>query len=258
MVGDEREAEYRGFLHSIAGSLAPADALEAALAERAATALWRLKRVTRYEDELIALSLERVDQDVLPHVPGGLTALEQRLRERVLHAKRLRRFPALPDDKRMLTGTALAIVFAVAAEAPAVHPERISLPGYGGSIRQVNGWTAGRVRAAIAGLAALNREARPDDARDARALLAGATVSAAATAAALHKEVRLARRAAARLARERSGPPADVVERIMRYEGHVARQLAGALHELAVIQRQRRGGEAGLARVEAPGEGGVG
>ena len=38
----------------------------------------------RYEDELIALSLERVDQDVLPHVPGGLTALEQRLRERVL------------------------------------------------------------------------------------------------------------------------------------------------------------------------------
>jgi hypothetical protein len=45
-----------------------------------------------------------------------------------------------------------------------------------------------------------------------------------------------------------------VVERIMRYEGHVARQLAGALHELAVIRRQRMGGEAALARVEAPGE----
>src|SRR5437762_1030288 len=63
--GVERLEDWQAHRQVLLDSLAPEGALELCLAERAAVALWRLQRVTRYECESIALSLERVEEDVL-------------------------------------------------------------------------------------------------------------------------------------------------------------------------------------------------
>src|SRR5437764_1360709 len=63
--GVERLEDWQAHRQGLLDSLAPDDALELCLAERAAVALSRLHRVTRYECESIALSQERVEDDVL-------------------------------------------------------------------------------------------------------------------------------------------------------------------------------------------------
>src|SRR6266542_4578189 len=63
--GVERLEDWQSHRQGLLDSLAPQDALELCLAERAAVALWRLQRVTRYECDSIVLSQERVEEDVL-------------------------------------------------------------------------------------------------------------------------------------------------------------------------------------------------
>ena len=255
VVGDERESDYHAYLTATAGSLAPSDPIELALAERAASALWRLKRATRYEDEIIALNLERVDQDVLPDTPGGLSALRARLAERRQGADRLRCFPSLPDATPIPTPDALSLILAVAAETDSVDPDLLTLPHVPGkpSIHDFDRWTARTIRALLSSIAALNHKAHPDDDRDPAALLQDAAASAEDAAASLQIEVTHAQLAAARLARERCVPPPDAVDRIIRYEAHVAKQLTTALHELEALQTRRAGGTAHLARLDVSG-----
>src|SRR5438874_3070277 len=62
--GVERLEDWQAHRQGLLDSLVPDGALELCLAERAAVALWRLQRVTRYECEAIALSLERIEEDV--------------------------------------------------------------------------------------------------------------------------------------------------------------------------------------------------
>src|SRR5688572_1727763 len=163
VVGDERESDYLAYLSATAGSLAPSDPIELALAERAASALWRLKRATRYEDEIIALNLERVDQDVLTDPPGGLSALRARLADRRQDADRLRHFPSLPDATPIPTPDALALILAVAAETDSADPDLLTIPRLPSSpsIHDFDRWTARTVRAVravLSSIAALNHK----------------------------------------------------------------------------------------------------
>src|SRR3990170_6112715 len=58
IAGMERQADWRRHLHGILASLSPEGELEEALAERVASLLWRIRRVTRYE---VAVTLRQVD-----------------------------------------------------------------------------------------------------------------------------------------------------------------------------------------------------
>jgi hypothetical protein len=48
-------------------------------------------------------------------------------------------------------------------------------------------------------------------------------------------------------------PPADDLDKIMRYEAHLHRQLTQILHELEAIQIRRKGGTSPLARLDITG-----
>lgn len=57
----------------------------------------------------------------------------------------------------------------------------------------------------------------------------------------------------ARMRRERLLPQASILEKIVRYEAHLNRQLYQALHELEALQARRQGDAAPLARVDVQG-----
>jgi hypothetical protein len=48
-------------------------------------------------------------------------------------------------------------------------------------------------------------------------------------------------------------PPANELDKIMRYEAHLHRQLTQILHELEALQIRRKGGTSPLARLDITG-----
>ena len=62
--GLERSADWEEHREGILENLFPVGPLELTLAERVALLSWRLHRVTRYETEVIALSQEKVEEDI--------------------------------------------------------------------------------------------------------------------------------------------------------------------------------------------------
>jgi len=69
VVPGESSTEWETYRRTVVEALAPAGALELALAERVASALWRLQRVTAYEVAAIAerQHLEVASARLLPH-----------------------------------------------------------------------------------------------------------------------------------------------------------------------------------------------
>jgi hypothetical protein len=64
--GLERVEDWEAYRGGILDSLAPAGALEEALAERVALCSWRLARVARYETAVTAVGLERIEEHFRP------------------------------------------------------------------------------------------------------------------------------------------------------------------------------------------------
>src|SRR5436190_1798954 len=64
--GLERPEDWEAHRKGILDSLAPARALEEALAERVALCSWRLARVARYETAVTAVGLERIEEHFRP------------------------------------------------------------------------------------------------------------------------------------------------------------------------------------------------
>src|SRR3712207_9367880 len=62
--GLEKEEDWESHRDGIMDNLTPVGGLEVTLAERAAVLSWRLHRVTRYETETVAISQERVEEDI--------------------------------------------------------------------------------------------------------------------------------------------------------------------------------------------------
>src|SRR5918994_2355935 len=63
--GLEKAEDWEGHRDGVLESLSPEGHLELVLAERVALLSWRLHRVTRYERETIALSQEKVEDDLM-------------------------------------------------------------------------------------------------------------------------------------------------------------------------------------------------
>jgi hypothetical protein len=149
--GLEREPDWRRHLEGLVASLVPAGDLEAALAERIALLLWRLRRVTLFERETMQGEVERVEKDWDKIVAFSLEHRSAEERARYLG-----------------------------------EPQRVVF------VRD----------------------------RSTRRVLSNG----------------------------------DAVERVIRYEAHLHRQLVGSMHELEALQARRRGEVTPLARLDVAGE----
>jgi len=257
--GLEREEDWEAHRVGVLASLAPEGHLEVTLAERVALVLWRLRRVARYERELIVLAQERVEDDLADRRrmsramtmtladrvhPEEVRMELEWVRERV---RILEHVLELPDD-RPISGEVATDVVEHVAETAGVSLDDVDIPGLPEDVvlDTFAGWTARLLREAVKGIAA-------HAGRESGDLLTAAIGRAQIQMEAARRE---ADRVAADLAgmrRERLLPDGDTLNKVVRYEAHLNRQLYQALHELEALQARRRDLLAPLARLEVHG-----
>ena len=260
--GVEKVEDWEEHRVGILESLSPEGHLEEVLAERVALLSWRLNRVTRYETETIALSQEKMEDDLadkrcFDSYLLGATHLED-VRGAVHDARRVQRlikqFPKLPGDKRLSAPDAAGILDLVwGGVDEEVEAEEVQLPeeipewaGLEGDMTEWEGWTVSLVRECISTIASVAGE-------DEKELIEGATerarldiISAQAAAERVEQDL-------ARMSRERLLPDEKVLEKVARFEAHLSRLFHKALHELEALQVRRSGGAAPLARLDVDG-----
>lgn len=243
----ETQDAWETHLAGMLESLRPAGHLEQVLAERVAVLLWRMNRVVRFEREVTAVGQERVVEDVTnrrrgdyrkigPNEPDEVRrAYRERRRDLGILAAMYRRGP----DERMTGDEAEVVLCAVAAQTESVDTELFSMPEVVPDEipwSMFKDWTVARVRQGVAAMAA----AEGDD-LDPNALLLTALQALQSETVKLQAEVQQVARDLDHLRRERLLPDAVIIERVSRYEAHLSRQLAQALHELQRLQVTRAG-----------------
>src|SRR5215216_1506989 len=260
--GLEKVEDWEEHCSGVLESLSPEGHLENVLAERVALLSWRLHRVTRYERETIALSQERVEEDLASRQRFGLNVLVSGHPEDVRRAyesarktqRLLKRLPTLPDDKRLSAEDAEAVLWAVwgQVDEEVELEEETDIPGVPGPLHLETleeydiSWTVLLVREGISAIASSAGE-KPEK------LLEAATEEAPREVRRAKLEVEAAERDLKNMGRERLLPDEKTLEKIARYEAHLSRQLYQAMHELEALQTKRAGEAAPLARLDVQG-----
>ena len=220
------------------------------LAERVAVLSWRLRRVTRYEAQAIAISQEKVEDDYhsLASLKASMrgegiaaTTHPQDIRFEAAYTKRteraFKRFPSEKPEKVLKAEAAGAIVFG-AYMAPKtmalggeLDVEGLELPGItdDDDFYELPAMKVEDVRGCIEAFATA-ASVDPDELFEAAAYEAGCEAGGAA----FKKEDM--ERDLSRKQRERILPDADTSQKIVRYEAHLSRQLYQALHALEVLR----------------------
>jgi hypothetical protein len=243
----ETRDAWQAHLDGILASLQPSGHLETVLAERIALILWRMNRVARFEREITAVGQERVLDDLVekrrldyrstgPNHPDEVRSrLRDTRRSLGIIAAMYRR-----SDSEPMTGEDAEIVLsAVANRTEEVDPEIFSMPEVVPDEipwSQFKDWTVGRVRQGIAAMATAEGEGVRAD-----ALLFAALEHYRVEAIKLKAEADSVARDLDHMRRERLLASAPQTDRIARYEAHLSRQLAQALHELQRLQAARAG-----------------
>lgn len=174
-----------------------------------------------------------------PAAPTHLDDLKNECECYRSRAALLEYLPTVPDEAELgEDGNHLLYAMAQAA--------RVDLRAL--ALQDVEGhrWAAGQVRGAIAAIAV-------QAGQDADRLLAEATEEAKREAHGARYTLRKAQGEVAAMEQERQLPDGDALDRILRYEGHLNRQLLHTLHELEALQARRRGGMVPLARIDVSG-----
>jgi hypothetical protein len=254
--GLESAEDWEAHVAGISESLEPVGYLEAVLVARLAVTLWRLQRVVRFEQELIAVQQQEIAERVEEREAGleGWRTLLQRPAlghadpaelPRLRTATRLlERLPNLADAAP-LTGGEVGVLLLDMARRRDVNLDSLPVAGIPRDIawEEYPGWTAGLLREALAAVARRARrrlETVLDEERD------------WLTERVAHAQETLARRELReqRIRGELLLPEAKGLEKLVRYEAHLNRQFYQALHELEALQTRRRGGQAPLARLD--------
>jgi hypothetical protein len=247
--GLETEGDWQEHRAAILEHYSPEGALQFELAERVALLTWRLRRVTRYETQSVAVSQEKVEDDF--HRFEGLMASVRReglaaathpedIRAEAADAKRaeraFKRFPSEKPGKVLKAQDAGAIVFGVYVAAKkalggVLEVEEIGLPGVTEDvdIYELPAMKVGDVRGCIEVLAAA-ASVEPGELLEIAAYEAGYE----ARKAAHNKEAM--ERDLSHMQRERILPDADTLQKIARYEAHLSRQLYQAMHALVILR----------------------
>jgi len=260
--GVEKKELWEEHRDGILESLQPEGHLELVLAERVALLSWRLHRVNRYETETIALSQEKMEDDLADkrrfssylvgptHPEDVRGALQDALRAQRL----IKRFPKLPDDKGLSGPDAASILDLVWGQLDEeVEAEEVKLPeaipewaGLEEYIAEWDSWTVSLVRECISAIASAAKEDEEElvEAATERARLE--IISAKAATERVEQDL-------VRMSRERLLPDEKTLEKVARYEAHLSRLFHKTLHELEALQLRRSGGAAPLARLDVDG-----
>jgi hypothetical protein len=246
--GLETQEDWQEYREAIMEHYSPSGPVMCELAERVALLTWRLRRVTRYEAEAIAISQEQVEDDfhsresVKASMRGeGIAATTHPvdIRFEAAYTRRtdraFRRFPQEKPDKVLKAEAAGAIVFgaylaAKKARGGELDLDNLDLPGItDDDIYELPAMKVEDVRGCIEAFATA-ASVDPDELFEAAAYEAGCE----ARGAAFKKEDM--ERDLSRKERERILPDGDTLQKIARYEAHLSRQLYQALHALEVLR----------------------
>jgi hypothetical protein len=250
-------------------SLAPAGPLEAELAGRVALSLWRLRRVAVYETAVTALGVNGVaeearapdsftpgksDQERLQKTLGDMRQRQETVDAWEGSLRLLERLPDLPDDAPLDSDDVYGVLQDVSVHLPGdgADPENPDfLAGLGVPRDELDnawgwdGWTAGLVRRAV------DQMARGCKTSAAKVLVRALQVRQEAQDKGREEVKRLQREAKDlrrrvlakedRLRQQRMLADANTLDRVLRYESHVSRQMLQALHTLERLQAARVG-----------------
>ncbi|MCI0705201.1 MAG: hypothetical protein L0241_29425 [Planctomycetia bacterium] len=280
VLPDERPKDWNDHRKGIVAALAPVGTLEAELAERVALLTWRLRRVVRYETAVTSAGIDHAvarvrgekdeynpfDSILSSHLPTPRTYATVR---KELEAARgladgfaetrdqLRQLPNLPADHPIAGDDAFSMLREIGAYTPNGHEEYTDIEDHeflaavGVPAEWLedadwwDGWTAGAIRAGVKVIAEDNGMTETE-------LIECAVREADRTAGveqrkATRLEALLDYKAeeiadAERVARGRALlPSVEVVDKVMRYESHLNKQLTQTLHQLERLQAIRSG-----------------
>jgi hypothetical protein len=244
VVATERREEFDDFARGIVDSLDPVGTLELELAAQAASLLWRRRRITRYEAEMISLSIEEVDGKLNRVVEADY------FRDKLRFIERL---PTLDDEEPVGSDDACSILSRISEHA-GTNLEEIDLPGIpAGTAYDHAEWNGAKLKGAISAVANAAGMEEEYLILAAKAEVRKEAEEAAKRVAVLAYERFSEKLLLDRIYRERVLPDEKTLEKITRYEAHMTRQLNQTLHELEALQVRRRGGNPPLARLDVQG-----
>jgi hypothetical protein len=271
--GLEHQEDWEAHISGVVESLAPQGRLETTLTVRAGLLLWRLMRLARYETEMIAADLERAEIDFARRHPPTAPSTESNdmarssLRTYQEALSLLERLPSLSDDTSV-EGEVVAAALSCVLDCTeaGLNLEIRNIPGVPEDLywEEFDGWTGNLVRQAISVIAdcagsppeslleGAIEQAR-SDVQSAEVYLRLAEQRAEENARAAEEQARQVAADLDRLRRECLLPNDSVLQKVIRYEAHLNRQLYQALHELEALQSRRRGEPTPLARVDVQG-----
>jgi hypothetical protein len=256
VVAGESAGEWEAHRSGIFASLVPVGTLEERLAGRVATLLWRLGWVEKFEAGVVTAAVHAVQGDGQPADDSSVQLLgKQRTFLARLEAavQTLGGLAQLGDDAPVPPGVAFSAVESAFAQVPDDSELPyfdtagfLALLGFDGETRFSEApWTAGLLRRALTVVAkhlsvsvvcVTRRAAR--EAESERDTCRGRVDALAAEVRARQRRERVAasKRLSAALL-----PDDATAAKVERYEGHLARQMYQALHELERIQARRAG-----------------
>lgn len=252
----ERLQDWEAHRAATIASLAPVGYLETTLADRVASLLWRLGRVTRYETTTTGTKIEAAEADLasmLPErrllrlLPLGVTGTTPRqIQDDIefhqtteLAFAALRRdgpeAPFAPEEAVLVLSAVARLVGVKFADLP-LPP----LPASGVGWQPWDGWTKGKVLEAVSVAVAASK----DDA----CRLGGTEAAIRECVTCARSDVITAtdalRKAEAELRQwvhARMLLSGDSLENLTRYEAHLERSMYRALHEIERLQAARLG-----------------
>jgi hypothetical protein len=255
IAGLESEEEWEAHLQGVIASLAPEGHLEAEFSERIAQLLWRLRRVVAYERYAIELGQERIAEDIvrIQFRFGSRSRVPLRRFEDPdsLHdpAEVTKRMGLAAEALRLLKGCrSLADdVLLDEAEAGVITDAIFAVIGPNSGAYEFGdwpeAWTVGDVWQMLAVIGEVWEV-------DTDAVLDAVIVEILEQVRWLEVRARELSTDISRMARERILPSEQDLNKVMRHEAHLERQLTRAMHELEALQARRLGCPAPLARLD--------
>lgn len=245
VAGVENIEAWEAHRAATIASLAAEGHLEMVLADRVASLLWRLGRVTRYETEGMAVDIERGEAEIKRHAIAADVARRNGESWQSCAAV-LARLEEAGDEDAVAPRDANDVIFTAAEYANETNlPESFSFVPPGTDWSEWTGWTKRFVLQAVQELVATTSHHRKP-AGEVLAACSAFVERSAITAAVKRREAnRQLADAEAELERSKRAdvlPRAHVIEKVVRYETHLERSLYRTIHELQRLQAVRSGG----------------
>jgi len=254
--GVESRREFRRFQSKVIEAMAPRNEFQRWMAMRIVRLARRLNRVEMYEAAVIAQGQQRAEEETAEVVEQ--TGLEARVLEFVLKTARsqlewLMHLPTLAPETKVERGKALEVLGVVADFAGVKLEDVLDLSAktvedVASALRHplFRDWTVTEILEVISAIA------RRTD-KDPEGLRQGAVLRLMTTLALSGPEAEAAFAARDHQRHLRLLPDSKELDRVLRYETHLSREMVRATHEYEALQARDRGERVPLARLDVEG-----